>query len=58
MRTETYIREVLEMGRDFAGALLRPHGWVLVEGDMSAETLAAVSREVVTLEECVRMMNE
>jgi len=25
---------------------------------MSAETLAAVSREVVTLEECVRMMNE
>ncbi len=46
------------MGRDFAGALLRPHGWVLVEGDMSAETLAAVSREVVTLEECVRMMNE
>jgi len=33
-------------------------GQELVEGDMSAETLAAVSREVVTLEECVRMMNE
>ncbi len=29
------------MGRYFAGALLRPHGWVLV-----------------SLEECVRMMNE
>ncbi len=69
------------MGRDFVGALLRPHGWVLrhllkqgegqdvldaarragrelVEGDVSAETLAAVSREVVTLEECMRMQNE
>ncbi|MEE9116656.1 MAG: hypothetical protein V3U09_07150 [Thermoplasmata archaeon] len=69
------------MGGDFAGALLRPHGWVLrhllkqgeaqdvldaarragrelVEGDMSAETLAAVSREVVTLEECMRLYNE
>ncbi len=30
----------------------------LVEGDMSAETLAAGSRELVTLEECVRMQNE
>jgi len=33
-------------------------GQELLEGDMSAETLAAVSRELVTLEECVRMMNE
>ena len=77
-----HVRAACEnLGREFAGALLRPHGWVLrhllkqgegqdvldaarragrelVEGDMSAETLAAVSREVVTLEECVRMMNE
>ena len=46
------------MGGDFAGALLRPHGWVLVEGDMSAEMLVAVSGELVTLEECMRLTNE
>ena len=30
----------------------------MVEGDMSAEPLAAVSRELVTLEECMRLQNE
>ncbi|MFQ5909726.1 MAG: hypothetical protein ACE5IJ_03280 [Thermoplasmata archaeon] len=77
-----HVRAACEnLGRDFAGALLRPHGWVLrhllrqgdaqdvldaarragrelVDGDMSAETLAAVSRELISLEECVRMQNE
>jgi multimeric flavodoxin WrbA len=78
-----HVRAACEtMSRDFAGALLRPHGWVLryllkrgeaqdvldaarrageefaEKGVMSAETLAAVSRELVSLEECVRLQNE
>ena len=36
----------------------RRAGRELVEGDMSAETLAAGSRELVTLEECMRVQNE
>ncbi len=36
----------------------RRAGREVVEGDMSAETLAAVSRELVSLEECMRMQNE
>ena len=53
------LRHLLKQGeaQDVLDAARRA-GRELVEGDMSAETLAAVSREVVTLEECVRMMNE
>ncbi len=53
------LRHLLKQGeaQDVLDAARRA-GRELVEGDMSAETLAAVSREVVTLEECVWMMNE
>jgi len=47
-----------QAGRGAERARRRQAGRELLEGGMSAETLAAVSREVATLEECVRMMNE
>jgi hypothetical protein len=53
------LRHLLKQGeaQDVLDAARRA-GRELVEGDMSTETLAAVSRELVTLEECVRMHNE
>jgi len=53
------LRHLLRQGaaQDVLDAARRA-GRELVEGDMSAGTLATVSRDVVTLEECMRMQNE
>ncbi|MCK4949508.1 MAG: hypothetical protein KAS60_05425 [Thermoplasmata archaeon] len=53
------LRNLLRQGdaQDVLDAARRA-GRELVEGDMSAETLAVVSKELVTLEECMRMQNE
>ena len=50
------LRHLLKQGegQDLLDAARRV-GRELVEGDMSAETLAAVSRELVTFEECMWM---
>ncbi len=53
------LRHLLKEGeaQDVLDAARRA-GRELVEGDMSAGTLAIVSRDLVTLEECMRMQNE